>query len=138
MQSVFNFGMGIYEKIEKSIHESKFVHQTIIKSWKDFFPINFLNFKINFFFFIDHYTWFHIIGNYTSAKINHNERIDCPKYLNKNQALFRREIQMRAESYLVYEILGIQATWKNWTQIPQISWDKQRILLVSNSTFSIW
>ena len=32
---VFNLGMRIVEKIDKSIDESKFVHQTITKSWKD-------------------------------------------------------------------------------------------------------
>ena len=32
---VFNLGMRIVEKIDKSIDESKFVHQAITKSWKD-------------------------------------------------------------------------------------------------------
>ena len=53
----FNLGMRIYEKIEKSIHESKLF---IKKSWKDFqsfdlffFSINFLNLKRNYFFVFD-------------------------------------------------------------------------------------
>ena len=30
-------------------------------------------------------------GNYPSEKIDHNNRIDYPKYLNRNQALFERK-----------------------------------------------
>ena len=36
---------------------------------------------------------------------------------------------MTAELYLLYGILGIQATWGNWTHIPQTSCDTQKILL---------
>ena len=57
-------------------------------------------------------------GSYTSEKNNHSDRIDCPKYLNKNQALFRHKSHMTAELYLVY-ILGIQANWKNWKKHPK-------------------
>ena len=35
---------------------------------------------------------------------------------------------MTAELYMLYDILGIQATWENWTQIPQTRWDTQKIL----------
>ena len=64
----FNLGMCIYDKIEKSIHESKFVHQAITKSRKYlqefFFPINFLNLKTNqIFFWSNMNMWFHITGN---------------------------------------------------------------------------
>ena len=57
--------------------------------------------------------WFHITESYTSEKINHSNRIGCPKYLNKNQALFRHKSHITAELYLVY-ILGIQTNWENW------------------------
>ena len=92
--------MCSHEKIKKCIHESFF------------FSINFLNLKTNHFLSIMN-MWFHITGNYTSEKINHSNRIDCPKYLNKNQALFRHKSHMTAELYLVY-ILSIQANWENW------------------------
>ena len=62
------------------------------------FSVNLLNLKTD------------IIGSYTSEKISN--RIDCPKYLDKNQALFRHKSQMIAELYLVC-ILGIQANWEN-------------------------
>ena len=78
--------MRIYEKIEKSIHESKFVHQEKFKGLSNFwsrtrfdffFPINFLNLKINqnSFSSIIINMWFGIIGNYTSEKINRKNRI---------------------------------------------------------------
>ena len=114
----------------------------IKKSYKDFqifdqwpvllfFPINFLNLKMNqnSFWSIIINMWFRIIGNYTSEKINCKNRIDCPKCLNRNQTLFRRKRHMTAELYLVHYILGIQTTWENWTQIPKTSWDTQKILL---------
>ena len=69
--------MPIHEKIEKSIVESIFFSQFKNKPFFFFWSI------IN--------MWFHIIGNYTSVKINHSNRIDCPKYLNKNQALCRHD-----------------------------------------------
>ena len=55
---------------------------------------------------------------YITEKINHSNRIDCPKYLNKNQPLFRPKSHMTAELYLVY-ILGIQENWQNWKKNPQ-------------------
>ena len=73
--------------------------------------------------------WFHIIGSYTSEKINHSNGIDCPKYLNKNQALFRHKTHMTAELCLVH-ILGIQANWEIWRKKkPQTTWDTQNIFL---------
>ena len=95
-----------------------------------FFAISFLNLKTNHFFcfWLNINMWFSIIGSYTSEKINHSNRIDCPKYLNKNQALFRHKSHMTAELYLVY-ILGIQANWENWKKIPQTTWDTQKIFL---------
>ena len=128
--------MRIYEKIEKSIHESKFVHQKKLKRLSKFWPV-FCFFQLTFsiwkqtiffcFWSIIN-MWFHIIGSYTSEKINHSNRIDCPKYLNKNQALFRHKSHMTAELYLIY-ILGIQANWENWKKIPQTIWDTQKIFL---------
>ena len=74
----FNLGMHIYEKIEKSIHESKFVHQKKLKRFSKFwsmtcfflfffFSINFLNLKTNhFFFLIDHW---HVIPHHYTLEI---------------------------------------------------------------------
>ena len=58
-----------------------------------FFAISFLNLKTNHFFcfWLNINMWFSIIGSYASEKINHSNRIDCPKYLNKNQALCRHD-----------------------------------------------
>ena len=80
-----------------------------------FFAISFLNLKTNHFFcfWLNINMWFSIIGSYASEKINHSNRIDCPKYLNKNQALLRHKSHVIAVLYLVY-ILGIQANWENW------------------------
>ena len=136
MQSVFQFGHAhlwknreIYSWIK--ICSSKKVEKTFkILTCFLFFSINFLNLKTNHFFCFWSIInmWFHIIGSYTSEKINHSNRIDCPKYLNKNQALFRHKSHMTAELYLVY-ILGIQANWENWKKIPQTTWDTQKIFL---------
>ena len=115
------------------------VHQPITKSWKDFqlfindlifLPINILNLKISQkCSWSIRNLWFHITGNYLSGKTNHNNRIDFPKYLNKNKALFKHKNHMMVELYLLYCILGIQATWRNWNQIPQTSLDTQKLLL---------
>ena len=75
---------------------------------------------------IEKYIWFHISGSYTSEKINHNNRSDFPKHLNRNQALFRHKSHMTADLYLVY-ILGIRANWENWKRKPQTTWDTQKI-----------
>ena len=113
----FNLGKHIHEKIEKSIHESIF------------FSINFLSLKTNHFFFWSIINmWFHIIGNYTAKKIHHSKKIDCPKYHNRYQALFRHKSHMTAKLYLVY-ILSIQASWENWKKTPQTTWDTQKIFL---------
>ena len=55
---------------------------------------------------------FHINGNYTSEKIDHNNRIDCPKYLNGNQTLFEHAKKPYDgwDIYLLYSILDIQTT----------------------------
>ena len=98
------------------------------------FSINFLNLKTNHFFFFDRSltcdsTSLYIRNtSYTSENINHSNWTDCPKYLNKNQALFRHKNYMTAELYLVY-ILGIEANWENWKKIPQTTWDTQKIFL---------
>ena len=80
---------------------------------------NFLNLKTNHFFWLIMNMWFHIIVNYTSEKISHSNRIDCAKYLNKNQALFRHKSHMTAELYMVC-ISGIQANWENWKNTQKI------------------
>ena len=134
--------MHIYEKIEKSIHESKFVHQKKLKRLSKFwsmtcfllfFSINLLNLKTNHFFFdrsltCDSTSLYIRNTSYTSENINHSNWTDCPKYLNKNQALFRHKNYMTAELYLVY-ILGIQVNLENWKKIPQTTWDTQKIFL---------
>ena len=112
----------------------------IKKSWNDIhnfdqwpvlfcFSINFLNF----FWSIINMS-FHIIGSYTSQKINHSNRIDCPKYLSKIQALFRHKSHITTGLYLVY-ILAIQANWQNWKQTPQTTWDTQKILKIFRLIF---
>ena len=140
MQSSFQFGHTHIWKIKKSIHESNFFDQKKLKkldqflknlkNWKILindlfcfvcFLINFTSLKTNLFLSIIN-RWFHITVSYTSQKINHGNRIDCPKYLNKTQALFRHKSHMTAELYWVY-ILSIQANWKKWkkkTKQPRI------------------
>ena len=125
--------MSIYEKIEKSIRESKFVHHKKFKrlpsdQWPVlfFFQINFLNLKkTKKFFWSIIYMWFLIIGNYTLQKINHNNRIDCPKYLNKNQALFRHKSQMTDELYFMFWAFRQPGkTGHNWPPTPNSASDK--------------
>ena len=36
---------------------------------------------------------------------------------------------MKNELYLVYDMMSIQATWKNWSEIRQTTWDTQKIFL---------
>ena len=120
---VFQFGHGhlgrnreIYSWIK--IYSSKKLETTWIILINDlfcfvFFSIKFLNLKTDLFWSIVN-MWFHIIGSYTSDKINHSNRIDCPKY----QTLFRHKSHMTAELYLVY-ISGIQTNWKNWKKYPK-------------------
>ena len=126
MQSVFQFGHAhlwknweIHSWIK--IFSSKKVEKTFKILINDlfcfgFFSINFLNLKTNYFFLSIINMWFHITGSYTSEQINDSNRIDCSKYLNKNQALFRHKSHMIAELCLIY-ILGIQTNWENWKKI---------------------
>ena len=120
MQWVFQFGRAylwknreIYSWIK--ICSSKKVEKTFKILINDLFcfglfSVNLLNLKTNHFFWSTINMWLDIIGSYTSEKISN--RIDCPKYLDKNQALFRHKSHMIAELYLVC-ILGIQANWEN-------------------------
>ena len=145
----FNLDMRIYEEIEKSIHESKFFHQKKLKRLSNFwlmtcfvlffFSINFLNLKTNHFFLSIINMRFHITGSYTSEKINHSNTIDCPKYLNKNQALFRHKSHMIAELCLIY-IFGIQTNWENWKKNNRnnLEYTENIPKSVFTLTFRIW
>ena len=139
MLSVFQFGYAhlwenrkIYSWIK--ICSSKKVKKAfkILINYLFFFSINLLNLKTNHFLFFFFFfwsiinMWFLITGSYTSEKVNHSNRIDCSKYLNKNQALLRHKVQL---SYTWFIFWAFRQTGKTGKKIPQTTWDTQKIFI---------